>query len=510
MKKVNELRMGTLLSYVNLGIGSVIPLVYTPIMLRILTQSEYGLYSLANSIIGYLSLLSFGFGTAMIRYITKYKVENDKEGEQNLIGLFIFIYSILAIIVFISGWILAFNSGKLFSNGLSIKEVNELKILIIIMTVNTATIFPTSVFSAITIAHEKFVFRKCTDIFSTIIIPVLNIIVLVLGLKSIGLAISAYIGQIIIVFINFFYCLKRLKIKPKFSNMPFTLMKELISFSGFVFLGSIVDMLYWSTDKVLIGAMMGTTAVAIYNIGGTFNNIIQQLSVGISGVLVPKITGMVFSECSSKELSELFIKIGRLQYIIVSLIVTGFIVFGKQFIMFIAGQGYEKSYYVALLTMIPLSIPLIQNTGLNIITAQNKLKFRSIVYLIVAIVNVISTAICIRYWGIIGAAFCSCVAFTIGNGIIINIYYSRVIGLHIAEFWKNILSMSLAPFSMVFIGFFINSIFQIDKVYNFFVGVIIYTILYMIIMLKSGMNEYEKDIILQPFNIIYKKVIKVN
>ena len=179
MREVNELRMGTLLSYINLGIGSIIPLVYTPIMLRILTQSEYGLYSLANSIIGYLSLLSFGFGTAMIRYITKYKVENDKEGEQNLIGLFIFIYSILAIIVFISGLILAFSSGKLFSNGLSIKEVNELKVLIIIMTINTATIFPTSVFSAITIAHEKFVFRKCTDIFSTIIIPVLNIIVLV-------------------------------------------------------------------------------------------------------------------------------------------------------------------------------------------------------------------------------------------------------------------------------------------------------------------------------------------
>ena len=63
---------------------------------------------------------------------------------------------------------------------------------------------------------------------------------------------------------------------------------------------------------------------------------------------------------------------------------------------------------------------------------------------------------------------------------------------------------------MVLIGFFINSIFPIDKVYNFCVGVIIYTILYMIIMLKSGMNEYEKGIMLQPFNILYKKVIKVN
>ena len=48
--KVNQLRAGTLLSYVNLAIGSIIPMIYTPIMLRMLGQAEYGLYSLSNSI----------------------------------------------------------------------------------------------------------------------------------------------------------------------------------------------------------------------------------------------------------------------------------------------------------------------------------------------------------------------------------------------------------------------------------------------------------------------------
>ena len=65
--KVNQLRVGTLLSYVNLAIGSIIPMIYTPIMLRILGQAEYGLYSLSNSIVGYLSLLNFGFGSTIIR-----------------------------------------------------------------------------------------------------------------------------------------------------------------------------------------------------------------------------------------------------------------------------------------------------------------------------------------------------------------------------------------------------------------------------------------------------------
>ena len=48
VKEKNQLRIGVLLSYINLGISCIIPFVYTPIMLRILGQSEYGLYSLAN------------------------------------------------------------------------------------------------------------------------------------------------------------------------------------------------------------------------------------------------------------------------------------------------------------------------------------------------------------------------------------------------------------------------------------------------------------------------------
>ena len=62
MKKNNELKAGVLLSYVNLAIGMIIPLIYTPIMLRLLGQAEYGLYSLSNSVISYLSLLTFGIG----------------------------------------------------------------------------------------------------------------------------------------------------------------------------------------------------------------------------------------------------------------------------------------------------------------------------------------------------------------------------------------------------------------------------------------------------------------
>ena len=80
MKK-NQLKSGVVLSYINLALSSIIPILYTPVMLQILGQSEYGLYSLANSVVGYLSLLNFGIGSTVVRYLTKCRAQGDKDGD---------------------------------------------------------------------------------------------------------------------------------------------------------------------------------------------------------------------------------------------------------------------------------------------------------------------------------------------------------------------------------------------------------------------------------------------
>lgn len=506
MKKINELRAGVILSYINLAIGTIIPFVYTPVMLRILGQAEYGLYSLSNSVIGYLSLLSFGLGSTIVRYVSKYRAEKNKVMEEKTIGLFIVLYLILAILVLICGFIIYNNISFFFGNSLTVQEIQKMKILVLIMSFNTAISFPISVFSSIVIAHEKYIFRKLVDMLSTIGVPVFNIIALYLGFGSVGMAVVSTIVQFMMLPTNAFFCFKVLDIRPKFKNIPFYMLKEIAGFSFYVFLGSIVDMLFWATDKVLLGAMVGSVAVAIYNVGGTFNSMMTNLSTSISGVLVPKITTMVFTGDDKQEWTDLFIRIGRLQYYIITLVVSGFIVFGKPFISFIAGEGYEDSYIVALLTMIPLVVPLIQNVGLNILVAQNKHKFRSLVYLAIAILNVISTYLAIPYFGMIGAALCSGLSYILGQGIIMNIYYYKVTGLNIKLFWKNILSISWFPLIMIIVTILISNYISFYSPVNFLIGVIIYSVIYFMVNYVACMNSYEKDIFRKPLLGIVNKI----
>lgn len=498
----NELKQGIILSYINLGLGTIIPFIYTPIMLRILGQAEYGLFSLASSAVSYLSLLSFGFGSTIIRYISKYRAENDKESEEKVFGFFLVLYCVLALLVLICGVVIAYNVEPIFNKGLTTNELNKMKILVMIMTFNSALSFPISVYSSMVVAHEKYIFRKLIDMFSTVLAPIANLVALYLGYASVGMATAATIIQFVILPLNVFYCYRIINIKPIFAKLPKTLIKEMLGFSVFIFIGTLVDMLFWATDKVILGILVGSVAVAIYNVGSTFNTMVMNLSTSISGVFTPRVTGMVVKEASKEELNSIFIRIGRIQFIIIALIVSGFTVFGPSFIKLWAGPGYSGAYWIAIMTMFPLCIPLIQNMGLTIVIAQNKHQFRSIVYLIIAVANVIMTYISVPYFGIYGAAACSCIAYVIGQGIIMNIYYYKVTGLDIPLFWRNIFKMAIVPIIMTGACLFLNNFITINSWKIFLCGVVVFTLIYAILMYLFSFNQYERAL----FGGILKKV----
>lgn len=509
MTKEKQLRSGVILSYVNLALSSIIPLFYTPIMLNILGQAEYGLFSLSNSVIGYLSLLSFGFGSTVIRYITFYRAKGEKNKLENTFGFFLKVYSILAIIVVLCGMILSFNVDSVFAKGLTHDEQDKMRILMIIMAFNTAISFPISTFSSVVISHERYIFRKIVDMIATIAAPLSNLLMLYLGFASVGMALSNTILQVLVLPINAIYCLKVLKVRPRFGRIEHGVKKEMFTFSTFTFIATVVDMLFWATDKVILGMLTNTIVVAVYNIGATFNSMLVNLSSAMTNVLAPKVTSMVANKSSKSALSNLFIKVGRLQFIIVSLAVSGFVAFGQEFISLWAGDSFAESYNIALLTLIPLCVPLIQNTGLSILMAQNKHRFRSITYLIIAIVNVISTYLLVPFWGAIGAAVCSAISYIVGQGIIMNIYYYKKTGLDIPKFWGNIGRMSITPLIMVSLVFLSKNFIDYHNWITFFVGVALYTCCFLFLFYVLAFNQEEKSIIkklFSPFKTLIKRI----
>ena len=157
---VNQRKIGVVLSYLTQTVHMVVNLIYTPIMLRLLGQSEYGLYQLVYSVVSYLSLLSFGFGNSYLRYYSIYKEKNNEKGVARLNGMFMTIFLSIAMICIMCGGIMVGNIRHIFGSGLTDEEYVVASMLMKLLVFNLAITFPNSVFNCYITSQEEFVFRK--------------------------------------------------------------------------------------------------------------------------------------------------------------------------------------------------------------------------------------------------------------------------------------------------------------------------------------------------------------
>ena len=516
-KRLNQVRIGAVMSYINMAVGTLIPMFYTPLMLGLLGQDEYGLFKLSSSVTSYLTLISFGLGSAVTRYYTKFRAEDDRDGEESVFGLFSIIYMIIASITVIVGVIIAANIGAIYGNSINgvssttgIDRILEMQILVIVLTLTTALNFLSTPHTSIVSAHEKFIFLQLINIVSTVITPIVNIVVMMMGFGSIGIVVSSFGITLVVRVMYLLYVKFSIRIKPNYKNISKTksLLKEILSFSIWIFIMTIIDQLYNSTDTLIIGYIpeLATVGVAVYSIGITFNSMIRSFSTGLNSVLTPKTNMMVFRHASNEELTDLLIRIGRLQCYIVSLITTGFIAFGQQFIHLWVGFDYNEAYWVAIITTIPVCIPLVQNVALNIIIAQNRLKFRTAVFATIAVINVIGTALCVKEYGIIGAALMTGIAFLVGQGFVMNWYYWKKVGLGIPRFWKNVGPIFIIPIILCTITIVVTNYFVLDTWMKLLLGILIYTGIFCVVNWLLVMNKYEKEIFQNPIRRIIEKI----
>lgn len=157
--KTSQLKAGVILSYLSKSLSTVIELAYTPVMLRLLGQSEYGLYSLTSSVVSYLGLLTFGMSGAYLRFYARERVGKGEDGVARLNGMFLLVFSAIGLIALMAGMTLADNASLVFGGKLTPAELDRARLLLVLLSVNLAVSIPSGVFSSYIGAHEQYIFR---------------------------------------------------------------------------------------------------------------------------------------------------------------------------------------------------------------------------------------------------------------------------------------------------------------------------------------------------------------
>lgn len=492
---MNQLKAGAVLNYVIIGLNSLVGLLYTPYMLHKLGQSEFGLYSLVASVISYLAVLDLGFGSAIVRYTAKYRAEGKLREQYELFGFFLLFFLFVGFVVMIAGGWLCFNVDTLFSETMTPSEISRAQIMMLILVLNLAFTFPMSIFGSILTAYERFIFPKVINIISIALNTFVMVILLHYGYRAIAMVVVQTIFNFFTLITQYFYCRNILHIKIIFGKLKFGFLCEISLFSFWIFLDVIMNKIYWSTGQFVLAAVSGTMAVAVFAVAIQLHSMYMMFSSAISSVFLPKITAIVATGNNYQEISDLFIKTGRVQNIIMLGVLLGFVIFGKSFIILWAGAEYEKSYLIALLFFVALYVPLIQNLGIAILQARNQMKFRSVMYIIISVVALFLQIVFAKIWGAIGCAIAISGALFIGQGVVMNIYYKKVQKLDIVTFWKEIFRMNAFPVVLSILFFFIVKEQQIDSWGSLLIWMSIYMISMLTILYRYSINQSEKELV---------------
>lgn len=467
-------------------------------MLKYLGQSEYGVYNFVSSLISYLALLSFGFTGSYMRFYSRFEVNKDSENIAKLNGMFLMLFTFMGVLSIAVGIILLDKIEEILGSKFTIEEVKNAKQLIRILLINVAISFPATVFDSIITAHERFLFLKSLQIIKTVLSPLLTIPLLINGYGSVSVVFVTTLVSLLVSILSVVFSIKKLKAKFVFHGFEWSLLIEVSKFSFYIFVFMIVDQINWNVDRIIVGRVRGAVEVAKYGLGSQLNTYYLIISSTLSSLFIPRVNKIAANEEDSNvALSSLFIRVGRIQFILLFLIATILVFFGVDFINLWVGNEYTVSYYVSLLLILPVTVPAIQNLGIEIQKAKNLHQFRAIVYLLIAILNVVLSIPLTIKWGGVGAALGTAISLVLGNGVVMNIYYNAKVGLDISLFWKNILSIIKAVIIPILIGALLSQFVTMNSWGSFIWPVGLYVFLYILFMWKNGFTELEKKLFIK-------------
>lgn len=491
---MNQRKLGVAISYFTLAFNIVIGLVYTPFMISKLGNGLYGIYSLANSLISFVTLLDLGFGQTLVRYISQARVTRNKEEEHRLNGFFLKLYLCISLIALIVGVGVVYAYPRVAANTFTPDETHLFRIIFSILLVNVVISFPMSVFSATLNAYEQFFSLRLANFIMAVIKYVSMFLLLFFGYKLIAITVISLVCSLGMKCFYLLYSVKKIGIRFDFSKIQTNLTSEILHFSFFIFLNLIIDFLYSNTDKLILGAVAGTVAVSVYSIGIYFSQYFTELSCAMSGVFMPKVMAL-YKEGNKKEISSLFNRVGRLQMMLLFLALGGYVCLGKEFIQLWVGSSYSDSYIIGLLIMLPSIVPLTQNVGLTIIRAMNIHKYRSYMYIAIAILNVVISIPLAIWYGGIGSAIGTCIATVLGQILFMNYFYEKRANINIKEYWKNFLVFFLLTFVVSSVITLIKNFTPVTNWITFVLIVVLFSAVYVVLFWFTVANDYEKDIV---------------
>ncbi len=500
-----QIKIGSIISYFTIGFSVLSGLIYTPWMISIIGQANFGLFILATSLVTMVTI-DLGLSSAVTRFVSKYRAENDTESIRNFLGITYKIFIALSILFLIILTAVYFNVDGIFLK-LTAEELAKVKVLLAIAGLFAVISFPFQPLDGLLVSGEWFIFQKSTQLITKVLNVVLMVIALLMGYGLYALVVVNVVCNLIVLVMKLYFLRKKDPQQIAWNGFDKNYAKEIFSFSLWVMVISIAQRLILGITPSVLGMTSGSKEIAIFSAAIVIEGYIWTIASVFAGMFLPKVSKLIYGENSNPDaVQELMIKVGRIQFILLSAVVSIFIVAGKDFFLNWLGVSFEKSYTVTIFLILPGLITIPQEIASTALIASNNVKYSAYSRLIVAFISIVFSYLLSLKYGAIGSAVAIFAGYIVGGVIVLNYFYVKVLKINVWRFFKKCQIALSVPFIFVILtGIMLNYFFvEVSWFYTIMkIGILL--IVFVLFSYFTGINKYEKDLIFGTIKRYVKK-----
>lgn len=489
-------RNGILISYLNLVLGMVVNIFLTPMLITSLGDVDYSLYKVMQSFAGPLSMFNLGIATIVTRSIVQCAAQEDytERDKQNTMAHALLASGVMSLVVLAAGLIMCRAIPGIYGDAYSAANIAVGQKIFLVFLLSTILHMMTDAFSGCLVGHERFTVNSLVQFSGTLLKIIVLVTLVLLGTNAFWVACVDCLVSLVRFLFSAVYATLILHETPKLSYFDRKKLSEIVLFGSAILLQAIVNQVNNNVDTMILGAYVDDKAIiTMYTSALTIYAIYNSLISVIASFFLPKATRLVTRNASGSELTDFVIGPGRFQAVLATACILGFALCGKNFISIWIGAKYSDAYWVTLMLMIPVTIPLVENVMISVLDAALKRMYRSVTLVIMAVLNVAVSIVLVRILGFWGAAIGTVISLLVGHGLLMNLYYAKTFDLQVFRMFysifKGILPAGLAasvltlPLSLLLPNTFVC----------FFVKAFGFLLFYGLFLMLFGLNAGEKQ-----------------
>ena len=421
---------GIILSYLKVAVNMVSGLVLSSALLRLLGDTEYGIYQTIAAFANYLILLEFGVGTVMTRNISLCRGRQASQEEiQRHISTIWTLTCLLSLVVLAVSVGFYLMIPSLYAQSMTPEQIAHGQRIFVLIIGQLFCTFLMHTVNAVILAYENYSYGAIQSTTRTVARTVLLVLLLLWWKDAMLIAAVDLVLGVVCILCSLVYCRKKLKVRLRFGGWDPRILRSAAPLAMAVFLQGLVSQANNNVDKFLIGMLLSPESVALYSVALYIYSIFSSLMNVPASMYIPTITQKVGRGLQGRELTGELVQPSRLTALVGGMLLFGFAAVGRQFVSVLYGEKYLIAWPLAILLMVPSYLDTVLAVLVYVLDAMNKRLARSAVLIGTTVLNVVLTVLWLPRWGIAGATVATAICAVIGPVILMGIYYKVKIGI---------------------------------------------------------------------------------